>query len=221
MVPLNSTDAQRYAAFKVWTPYEAALLLAGCKPVPRGHIPEPHPNSPSFNLINAVLICGPSKDLETRHRPEEWIRWYSEYLAGRDYPEFSKIIMLALEQHKDKDTSKIPDQKVQLSIEETEPKQVSPQELVPESRATKKVDRGWIYKKKALIEKHRGIWKTIERDFKDSGKNQLSIMAKAPGHGEWFEADALRWAETRGKLSTHEVNSIPETLFPTTKHRIK
>jgi len=41
MEPLNANDAQRYAEFKEWTPFEAALLLAGCKPLPRGQIPEP------------------------------------------------------------------------------------------------------------------------------------------------------------------------------------
>ena len=95
MEPLNADDAQRYAEFKEWTPYEAALLLAGCKPLPRSHIPEPSANTSPFNLIHAVQICGPSRDLKTPHPPEVWMRWYSEHLAGRYAPEFSRMILQA------------------------------------------------------------------------------------------------------------------------------
>ena len=90
---LNPKDAQRYAEFEQWTPYEAALLLAGCKPLPRGQIPEPEGNTSAFNLICAVQICGPSMDLKTPHAPEVWLRWYSEHLAGRDFPEFSQMAL--------------------------------------------------------------------------------------------------------------------------------
>ena len=95
MEPLNAIDAQRYAGFKLWTPFEAALLLSGCQPLPRGHIPEPDRNTPAFNLIQAIQHCGPSKNLETPHPPERWMLWYSEYLAGRDFPEFSEKAMQA------------------------------------------------------------------------------------------------------------------------------
>ena len=96
MEPLNANDAQRYAEFKGWTPFEAALLLAGCKPLPRGHIPEPNGNTPAFNLIQAIQYCGPSKNLKTPHPPETWMLWYSEYLAGYDFPEFSQVALQAL-----------------------------------------------------------------------------------------------------------------------------
>ena len=95
MEPLTANDAQRYAEFKEWTPFEAAMLLAGCKPLPRGHFPETNGNTPAFNLIQAIQYCGPSKNLETPHPPETWMLWYSEYLAGRDFPEFSKTAMQA------------------------------------------------------------------------------------------------------------------------------
>jgi hypothetical protein len=95
MEPLNAKDAKRYAEFKEWTAFEAALLLAGCKPLPRGHIPEPNGNTPAFNLIQAIQYCGPSKNLGTPHPPERWMLWYSEYLAGRDFPDFSEKAMQA------------------------------------------------------------------------------------------------------------------------------
>ena len=97
MEPLNANDAQRYAEFKEWTPFEAALLLAGCMPLPRGHIPEPNGNTPAFHLIQAIQYCGPSKNLGTPHPPETWMLWYSEYLAGNDFPEFSQVALQALE----------------------------------------------------------------------------------------------------------------------------
>lgn len=96
METLNASEAQRYAKFTAWTPYEAALLLAGCKPQPRGHIPDPKGDTPAFNLIQAVLHCGPSKNLDTPHPPAVWMRWYSEYLAGYDFPEFSQTVMQAI-----------------------------------------------------------------------------------------------------------------------------
>jgi len=99
MEPLNANDAQRYVKFREWTPFEAALLLTGCKPLPRGHIPEPNGNTPAFNLIQAIQHCGPSKNTETPHPPEIWWRWYSEYLGGRDFPEFSKTAMHAWDRH--------------------------------------------------------------------------------------------------------------------------
>ena len=99
MEPLNANDAQRYVKFREWTPFEAALLLTGCKPLPRGHIPEPNGNTPAFNLIQAIQHCGPSKNIETPHPPEIWWRWYSEYLGGRDFPEFSKTAMQAWDRY--------------------------------------------------------------------------------------------------------------------------
>jgi hypothetical protein len=62
------------------------------------------------------------------------------------------------------------------------------------------VNRGWITKKAALIAKHSAQWPTANRDFQDAIENGLSKAAKAPGHGEWYEADALNWANQRGKL---------------------
>lgn len=96
MEPLTANDAQRYAEFKEWTPFEAAMLLAGCKPLPRGHFPETNGNTPAFNLIQAIQYCGPSKNVETPHSPETWMLWYSEYLAGHDFPEFSQLALQAL-----------------------------------------------------------------------------------------------------------------------------
>ena len=99
MEPLNANDAQRYAEFKEWTPFEAASLLAGCKPLPRGHIPEPKGNTPAFNLMEAIQICGLSKNMKTPHPPKAWISWYSEHLAGRDFPDFSLTVIRALERN--------------------------------------------------------------------------------------------------------------------------
>jgi hypothetical protein len=62
------------------------------------------------------------------------------------------------------------------------------------------VDKGWVMKKAALMDKHADKWKTINGDFHSASENGLSKAAKAPGHGEWFEAAALYWAEQRGKL---------------------
>ena len=58
MEPLNANDAQRYAEFKEWTPYEAALLLAGCKPLPRSHIPEPK------EILHKSMFCEVGVSLE-------------------------------------------------------------------------------------------------------------------------------------------------------------
>lgn len=88
---------------------------------------------------------------------------------------------------------------------------------------TATVDRGWVMKKAALIGKHANQWPTINRDFQDASENGLSKAAKAPGHGGWFEADALNWARQRGKLTeaTEQTTGSHATPFTGLTHRIK
>jgi hypothetical protein len=222
MEPLNADDAQRYAEFKEWTPYEAALLLAGCKPLPRSHIPEPSANTSPFNLIHAVQICGPSRDLKTPHPPEVWMRWYSEHLAGRDFPDFSQPVMRAMERIMDGKALQIFAQSVLITPKVDVPESVElPNELSGKKVAAVKIDRGLIIKKAALIKKHGSRWSTIERDFQDASENGLSKMAKADKHGYWFESDALKWAEQQGKIFLTETHPALATPFPSTIHRIK
>ena len=84
------------------------------------------------------------------------------------------------------------------------------------------VNRGWEMKKAALIKKHEHQWLTIRRDFQDASENGLSRAAKAPGHGDWFEAAALDWARQRGKLTeeTGQPTPSPATPFSGLTHRI-
>lgn len=83
------------------------------------------------------------------------------------------------------------------------------------------VDKGWVMKKAALIKKHTAQWPTINRDFQDASENDLSKAAKAPGHGEWFEAAALNWADQRGKLEKEQGPANLETVWKSTKHTIE
>ncbi len=85
------------------------------------------------------------------------------------------------------------------------------------------VGRGWVMKKAALIKKHATQWPTANRDFRDASENDLSKAAKAPGHGNWFEADALKWAEKRGKLTKEKQQSPTNSIFNLTgtKHTIE
>jgi hypothetical protein len=85
------------------------------------------------------------------------------------------------------------------------------------------VDKGWVMKKAALMDKHADKWKTIKGDFHSASENGLSKAAKAPGHGEWFEAGALNWAEQRGKLEKGEEqgpNNLA-TVWTGKKHTIQ
>ena len=84
------------------------------------------------------------------------------------------------------------------------------------------VARGRTLKKSALIDKYERRWPTIKRDFQDASENELSRAAKAPGHGNWFEEDALNWARQRGKLSeeTGQHAPSPATPFSGMTHRI-
>lgn len=85
------------------------------------------------------------------------------------------------------------------------------------------VDRGWVMKRAALIKEHATQWPTANRDFRDASENGLSKAAKAPGHGEWFEADALKWAEKKGKLTKEKQQSPTNSIFSLkgTKHTIE
>lgn len=85
------------------------------------------------------------------------------------------------------------------------------------------VDRGWVMKKSALIDKHAHQWDTIKGDFHSASENGLSKAAKAPGHGEWFEAEALDWAEQRGKLKKEKQQGPANSIFNLagTKHTLE
>lgn len=84
------------------------------------------------------------------------------------------------------------------------------------AKPTATVDRGWVMKKAALIEKHVQQWSTINRDFQDASENGLSKAAKATGHGDWFEAAALDWARQRGKLDEPLQQGITTPATPWT-----
>lgn len=75
------------------------------------------------------------------------------------------------------------------------------------------VDKGWVMKKAALIAKHAQQWDTIKGDFHSASENGLSNAAKAPGHGEWFEAPALNWARQRGKLKEAKQQGPANSVF--------
>jgi hypothetical protein len=85
------------------------------------------------------------------------------------------------------------------------------------------VDKAGIMKKAALIAKHAHQWPTIIRDFQDAIENGLSQAAKAPGHGDWFEASALNWADQRGKLKKKKEEGPANltNVWPGKKHIIK
>ena len=101
-----------------------------------------------------------------------------------------------------------------------------PAPVVADGMATNKagpVDKGWVMKKAALIDKHAQRWPTAKRDFQDASENGLSSAAKSPGHGEWFETSALNWAEQRGKLTSEKQQSPANSVFNLagTKHTMK
>lgn len=70
----------------------------------------------------------------------------------------------------------------------------SPRESTPDAE-----DQEPLLKRRALIEKYRRQWKSIERDLKDAGENGLSAAAKSDKHGYWFELRAVAWARKNGK----------------------
>jgi hypothetical protein len=91
-----------------------------------------------------------------------------------------------------------------------------------ELTAKTSVQDQWILKKAALLKKHLHRWPTINRDFQDASENGLSVAAKAPTHGDWFESKALGWAEKKGKLLSSEQRGNPLTgNIWGTVHKIK
>ena len=85
------------------------------------------------------------------------------------------------------------------------------------------VHKGWVMKKAALIDKHACHWATIQGDFHSASENGLSETAKAPVHGEWFEAAALNWANQRGKLKKEKKQGPANlaTVWTSTKHTME
>ena len=72
-------------------------------------------------------------------------------------------------------------------------------ELQPASQPKANAATGPLFSmaRTALVSKHLNNWPTIDRDLRDAAANGLSA-AKA-GKRDWNEADALAWAEARGK----------------------
>ena len=150
------------------------------------------------------------------------MRWYSEHLAGREFPDFSQQVMRALGRNMACETLENFMPPVLITPEGCVPEFVEPpKEVSGKETANLTINRGLAMKKSALINKHKSQWSTIERDFQDASENQLSKMAKAPKHGYWFEADALKWAEQNGKLFLTKTIAATATPFPSTTHRIK
>jgi hypothetical protein len=74
-----------------------------------------------------------------------------------------------------------------------------------EQRVTTWVDKGAIYKKKALVERLLAKWPDIVTDFQHGQKNGLIAAARVPGqHGEYFEKSAIEWAKKKGKWIERE-----------------
>lgn len=61
-------------------------------------------------------------------------------------------------------------------------------------------NRGPVLKRSAMVKKLDTVWQGISSDLQHSDKNGLATAAKAPGHGNWYEDDALTWARQRGKV---------------------
>jgi hypothetical protein len=67
-----------------------------------------------------------------------------------------------------------------------------------------------VLKKAALIKKFIPEWPTIEKDISDASRNGLNAAAKAPKHGDWFDADARKWAICKGKISNQDAAATPK-----------
>ena len=57
-----------------------------------------------------------------------------------------------------------------------------------------------LLKRRAFIDAFQRMWPSIERDLKDSSRNDLSDEAKFKKHGFWCVKPALNWAAQRGKI---------------------
>ncbi len=80
-----------------------------------------------------------------------------------------------------------------------------PATLPAGQQETKWVDKGPIYKKKALIERLLPNWPNIVNDFQHGQDNNLVAAARVPGqHGEYFEKSAINWAIKKGKWTERE-----------------
>lgn len=92
-----------------------------------------------------------------------------------------------------------------------------------EPSKAEQLDKGWVMKKAALIRKHATSWPTAQRDFQDAAENGLARAAKAPGHGEWFVAAALNWADQRGKrtIEKQQDSANIATVWKGKKHTIE
>lgn len=108
-------------------------------------------------------------------RLSEWLRALVEFEAS--------------DSHADKDQARAP--------------RAQPPESPPSTGAAGDGDSGVAdappMKRRALVDKHKGLWPSIDRDLKDASTNGLAL-ARAPGTSGWNEKKAVDWARSRGKL---------------------
>lgn len=83
----------------------------------------------------------------------------------------------------------------------TPPAVTLPDAPIAPSDASPSRDRGLELKKEVLVKEHKHQWPTILDDLNHAAANGLRDAARAPTRGYWWEADALAWARSRGKLS--------------------
>jgi hypothetical protein len=70
-------------------------------------------------------------------------------------------------------------------------------------------------KRKALVEKYRNVWPSIESDLSDASRNGLAREALDKTARAWREGPATDWAKSKGKLKSEEVAPLPSVM-----HRI-
>ena len=85
-------------------------------------------------------------------------------------------------------------------------------------------NRGPVLKRSAMVKKLETVWQGISSDLQHSDKNGLAKAAKAPGHGNWYEDNALTWARQRGKVGDPPViKNAANSIFdlPGERHLIE
>lgn len=220
---LNEIGARYWLAMDGWSVEEAAYLLHGLDPRYQGGVGMVggrrliiQPFVPDDDMTAMLIRAFDMGTLPSPAPPSEVIAWAN-----------SKKLKLPVQFLGDAKQWAAP----VLSPEppatpNSAPAIAAPGPVVADGVATNKaepVDKGWVMKKAALIDKNAQRWPTAKRDFQDASENGLSSAAKAPGHGEWFENAALKWAEQRGKLTSEKQQTPTNSVFnlPGKKHTMK
>jgi hypothetical protein len=160
-----------------------------------------------YRRLRELALCSNVMTSTERIRPTDVIQWADR--VGVEVPAQLRQALAATEQRATSPGG------TQAAAQEAPLCAGQPTPLGPGSSP------GTLIKRKALVQRYRGKWPTVERDLQHGSKNGLSEAARGDKHGHWREEAAVHWAKQEGKFASRAAD-LPISLdqLPRRTHKL-